>query len=78
VIFVVDGPYRDVIQSLESLIEAGTPNLTLVVLNRSFGESTAIMAGFERSSGELIMTLPAYHQINVEDLGKLLAPLDRR
>src|SRR5262249_23692015 len=78
VVFVVDGPHRDVIEGLESLIATDTGNIIMVVLNRSFGESTAIMAGFERCSGELIMTLPAYHQINPEDLGKLLAPLDRK
>lgn len=77
-VFVVDGPHRDVIQGIESLIAADAGNITMVVLNRTFGESTAIMAGFERCSGELIMTLPAYHQINSEDIGKLLAPLDRK
>jgi glycosyltransferase involved in cell wall biosynthesis len=74
-VFVVDGPHRDVIRGLESLLAAGE-DLIMVVLNRSFGESTAIMAGFERCSGEWILTLPAYHQINPEDFGKLLAPLD--
>src|SRR5262249_55637332 len=28
--------------------------------------------------GELIRPLPAYHQINPEDIGKLIAPLDRK
>jgi glycosyltransferase involved in cell wall biosynthesis len=78
VIFVVDGPHRDIIPALESLIESGAGNLAMIVLNRSFGESTALMAGFERCSGELILTLPAYPQINPEDIGKLIAPLDRR
>jgi glycosyltransferase involved in cell wall biosynthesis len=77
-VFVVDGPYRDVIQGLESLINSGASNLSVVVLNRSFGESTAIMAGFERCSGELILTLPAYHQINPDDIGKLVSTLDRK
>jgi hypothetical protein len=36
------------------------------------------MAGFERCSGELILTLPAYHQINPEDIGKLVACLERK
>jgi glycosyltransferase involved in cell wall biosynthesis len=75
-VFVVDGPHRDVIQGLESLINAGAGNIIMVVLNRSFGESTAIMAGFERCSGEVILTLPAYHQINPEDIGKLVTCLE--
>jgi glycosyltransferase involved in cell wall biosynthesis len=77
-VFVVDGPHRDVIQDLESLISSGAPNMIVVALNRSFGESTAIMAGFERCSGELILTLPAYHQINPDDLGKLVTCLERK
>jgi glycosyltransferase involved in cell wall biosynthesis len=77
-VFVVDGPRRDVIQALESLINSGAPNITMVALNRSFGESTAIMAGFERCSGEVILTLPAYHQINPEDIGKLVTGLERK
>ncbi len=36
------------------------------------------MAGFERASGDYIVTLPAYHQINAEDLGKLIAPLESK
>jgi glycosyltransferase involved in cell wall biosynthesis len=77
-VFVVDGPRRDVISALEALIDSGQGNISLLVLNRTFGESTAIMAGFERASGDIIMTLPAYHQINAEDIPKLVAPLDEK
>jgi glycosyltransferase involved in cell wall biosynthesis len=77
-VFVVDGPYRDVLQGLESLINSGASGLIVVALNRSFGESTAIMAGFERCSGELILTLPAYHQIDPDEIGKLVSTLERK
>jgi glycosyltransferase involved in cell wall biosynthesis len=77
-VFVMDGPYRDAMSEVGALIDAGLGNIQMVVLNRSFGESTAIMAGFERSSGDIIMTLPAYHQINAQDIGKLLAPLETK
>jgi len=75
-VFVMDGPYRDAMSEVGALIDSGVGNIQMVVLNRSFGESTAIMAGFERSCGDIIVTLPAYHQINAEDIGKLLAPLE--
>jgi glycosyltransferase involved in cell wall biosynthesis len=78
VIFVMDGPHRDAMRSVESLIEENLANISMVVLNRSFGESTAIMAGFERCSGDVILTLPAYHQIDPQDIGKLLPPLERK
>jgi glycosyltransferase involved in cell wall biosynthesis len=77
-VFVMDGPHRDVMGDVESLIDSGPGNITMVVLNRSFGESTAIMAGFERACGDYIVTLPAYHQINAADLGKLITPLESK
>jgi glycosyltransferase involved in cell wall biosynthesis len=75
IIFVIDGPHERFTAGLQQLIRDGEP-LTIVMLTRSFGEATALMAGFERASGELIVTLPAYHQIDGADIGKLLAPLD--
>lgn len=77
-VFVMDGPHRDAMSEVGSLIDAGLGNIQMVVLNRSFGESTAIMAGFERTCGDIIVTLPAYHQINAEDIGKLIAPLETK
>ena len=77
-VFVMDGPHRDAMAEVGALIDEGQANVQMVVLNRSFGESTAIMAGFERAGGEIIMTLPAYHQIIAEDIPKLLAPLETK
>ena len=77
-VFVMDGPHRDAMAEVGALIDEGQPNVQMVVLNRSFGESTAIMAGFERAGGEIIMTLPAYHQIVAEDIPKLIAPLETK
>src|SRR5215469_13372539 len=74
-IFVMDGPYRDSMAEVETLIDTGPGNILMVVLSRSFGESTAIMAGAERCTGDVILTLPAYHQINAEEIGKLIEPL---
>jgi glycosyltransferase involved in cell wall biosynthesis len=75
-IFVLDGPHPQVMSELEELIGKGTNNIIMVSLSRPFGESTALMAGVERASGELILTLPAYHQIDGRDVAKLIAPLD--
>jgi glycosyltransferase involved in cell wall biosynthesis len=75
-IFVLDGPHAQVLAELEQLISEGTANVVVVCLSRSFGESTALMAGLERAAGELILTLPAYHQIDGRDVAKLLAPLE--
>lgn len=77
-IFVVDGPHKDVIRALEPIIDAGPGNIVMVVLNRPFGESTAIMAGFQRALGNIIVTLPAYHQVESADIGKLVGALARK
>jgi glycosyltransferase involved in cell wall biosynthesis len=75
-IFVLDGPHPQVMGELEQLIAEGAINIIIISLSRPFGESTALMAGLERASGDLIVTLPAYHQIDGRDVAKLLTPLE--
>ena len=74
-IFVLDGPCSDFAAGLRSLLEAGH-RFTVISLTRPFGEATALMAGFEHASGQIIVTLPAYHQIEAADVGKLVSALD--
>ena len=72
-IYVLDGPRREFEAGLRSLLEQGE-RFTVVSLTRNFGEATALMAGFEHSSGQVILTLPAYHQIE----GSEIRQADRR
>lgn len=74
-IFVLDGPFPDVSAALESLMKAGH-KITVISLTRPFGEATALMAGFEHAYGELIATLPAYHQIVGAEIGKLVESIE--
>lgn len=73
-IFVLDGSHGDATTQLEQLLNEGE-DFTVVNLTRSFGEAAAMMAGFEYSSGEAIVTLPAYAQIDPVDIRKLVAAL---
>ena len=73
-IFVLDGPRPEVRRALETLLREGE-EFTIVNLTRNFGEAAALTAGFERSSGGTIVTLPAYPQIEPADIRKLLAGL---
>lgn len=73
-IFVLDGPRLEVHRSLQELLHQGE-EFTIVNLTRHFGESAALTAGFEQASGDWILTLPAYEQIEPEDIGKLLAAM---
>lgn len=74
IIYVLDGPRRRFAEGLERLIARGE-RLTVVSLSRVFGEATALMAGFARSSGRMILMLPAYHQVQGAELGKLVRAL---
>jgi glycosyltransferase involved in cell wall biosynthesis len=74
-IFVLDGPREKFAAGLRALLDAGE-RFTVISLSRPFGEATALMAGFEHASGQVIVTLPAYHQIEAADVAKLVAGLD--
>jgi glycosyltransferase involved in cell wall biosynthesis len=73
-IYVLDGPHDSFAAGLRNLLAEGE-RFTVVGLTRPFGEATALMAGFEQSSGQTIVTLPAYHQIVCAEVGKLVAAL---
>jgi len=74
-IIVLDGPRPDVAASLQRLLARGE-NLIVISLTKRFGEATALMAGFQRASGLAIVTVPAYHQIQGMEIGKLVRALD--
>ena len=71
IIFVLDGPREKFAAGLKRLA-AGGASFTVVGLTRPFGEATALMAGFEQAPGQIIVTLPAYHQIEAAELPKLV------
>ena len=76
VIFVNDGS-RDRSAALLREQFARRPDVTRVILlNGNFGQHMAIMAGFERSRGERIVTLDADLQNPPEEIGSLLAKMD--
>jgi len=71
IIYVLDGPKPDVLDELQKLRATGR-RLEIAQLARSFGEATALAAGFEISRGALILTLPAYFQVDTRALRALL------
>jgi glycosyltransferase involved in cell wall biosynthesis len=71
IVYVIDGPHRDV--DLKALTANGANgSVKLVELAKAFGESTALMVGFQQSQGTLLVTLPAYYQMAPEELTRLL------
>ena len=74
-IYVVEGNFQKAYLELKALKETGE-KLTLIKHSRTFGEAIAIHSGFQHASGEVIMTLPAYHQVDASELPKLVTGLD--
>lgn len=70
-IYVLDGHYPEQLGQLESL-KLDHDDLKIVVLPKSFGEATAITAGYQHSSGRYLLTLPAYQQIQGSALPKMI------
>ena len=73
IIFINDGSRDRSAALLRTQFEA-RPDVTRVVLfNGNFGQHMAIMAGFEQSRGEIIVTLDADLQNPPEEISKLVA-----
>src|SRR5688572_15636966 len=73
--YVLDGDFPEVLEELKCLQGEGEP-LRIIMLSRSFGEATALTAGFENSHGELLLTLPAYRQVDPADIPLLIKELE--
>jgi len=76
VIFVLDGAFPRVYEELTSLRGEGEA-VKVMQLTQSFGEAAAFTVGFERSSGEIIMTLPSYYQAEPSEIPRLISALDQ-
>ena len=72
IIYILDGDFPEIEQELMKLKE-NEARFKIVKLAKWFGEATAITAGFEYCQGDLILTLPAYTQIEPRQIKKLLA-----
>ena len=73
-IYVVEGGFGKVYLELKAMKEQGE-KLTLIRHSRQFGEAVAITSGFLQSVGGIIMTLPAYHQVDAADLPKMIGSM---
>ncbi|MEX2123311.1 MAG: glycosyltransferase [Woeseia sp.] len=74
-VFVLDGKHSDLADRLLELA-ANDRRLRIIQLAKGFGEATAVSAGIENTDGSIVLTLPAYHQIDSQEITKLLNELD--
>lgn len=75
-VFVDDGSRDDSVQVLERLAGVDPDHTRVVVLRRNFGQTTAIAAGIDHSSGDVIVLLDADLQNDPADIPAMLAKLD--
>jgi undecaprenyl-phosphate 4-deoxy-4-formamido-L-arabinose transferase len=76
VIFINDGSRDRSAALLREQYEARPDTTRVILFNGNFGQHLAIMAGFEASRGERVVTLDADLQNPPEEIGKLLAKMD--
>lgn len=73
-IYVLDGEHPKVLKELNRLQE--TDSITVITLAKWFGETTALNAAFAQASGDIFLTLPAYQQIEVDEIPKIITALE--
>jgi undecaprenyl-phosphate 4-deoxy-4-formamido-L-arabinose transferase len=76
VIFVNDGSRDGSAALLREQWERRPDTTRVVLFNANYGQHLAIVAGFERSAGERVVTMDADLQNPPEEIGKLLAAMD--
>jgi glycosyltransferase involved in cell wall biosynthesis len=72
-IYVLDGEHPDALEELVKLQDS--EKLSIITLAKFFGEATALNAAFSNASGDIILTLPAYHQIQASEIPRLVAAI---
>ncbi|MEW5723954.1 MAG: glycosyltransferase [Thermodesulfobacteriota bacterium] len=76
IIFVDDGSRDDSWEVLTSVLEQNQGVVRLVGFNRNYGQHMAVLAGFERVRGEVIVTLDADLQNPPEEIPRLVHKLE--
>lgn len=73
-IYVLDGDQPEALKELTALQE--TEQLTIISLAKWFGEATALNAAFVKAAGNIFLTLPAYQQVEGDEIPRLVKALD--
>ena len=76
IIFTDDGSRDRTLAILKGMLPA-VPELRLIEFNGNFGQHMAILAAFERSAGEVVITLDADLQNPPEEIPRLVAEVEK-
>jgi glycosyltransferase involved in cell wall biosynthesis len=71
-VYVLDGEHAQLLDQLWAIAQSD-PRLRVIQLAKNFGEASALTAGFENTRGPVVLTLPAYAQV---ETGAIRAVLD--
>jgi len=74
-VFAVEGDQPTIVEDLRRLTEEGEP-VTTLVFSRWYGGATVLSAAFDQASGDVVLTLPAYHQIDPSSIPSLFPVLE--
>ncbi len=74
-VFVDDGSLDKGVEVLENL-QAKIPQIRIVSLRRNFGQTAAMAAGLDFSSGEVVVTIDADRQNDPADIPAMVAKLE--
>src|SRR3989338_5375785 len=72
IIYINDGSRDDSLQNLKKL-----KNSTIINLNRNYGQSIALDAGFKAAQGDIIISIDGDLQNDPKDIPKLLEKLEK-
>ena len=75
-VYVVDSAQEELIANLCDFAKTDS-RLRVIQLAKSFGDAAALSAGFEFTTGEIILTLPAHHQVDAREIKRIIAGLNR-
>ncbi|MBE0569101.1 MAG: glycosyltransferase [Deltaproteobacteria bacterium] len=73
--YILDGEFKDAWERLHALIEKGE-RIRIIRLARRFGEAAVLSIGFDHSAADILLTLPAYEQIDAGEIPNLLEHLE--
>jgi undecaprenyl-phosphate 4-deoxy-4-formamido-L-arabinose transferase len=76
IILVNDGSRDNTAEMLNELFKRRPENIRIIHFNGNFGQHMAIMAGFERVRGEIVITLDADLQNPPEEIPKLVEAIE--
>ena len=76
IVYVDDGSTDNSLEVLQGLLQADPAHVKIIELQRNFGKTTAMVAAFENTSGEVIITMDADLQDDPNEIPGMLETLD--